>query len=754
MSEVSFHLRDDFFEEILNGIPKEDLNKILKKDEKNNKLVLSGDSKRRVKNTAIAFYESEESRKIFISIIKDAKEKQKQKYIRNIDFKFLHIVFEEEEERDEEDEVSEDLAENDGILSKFKDIREKYKTIQKWKERKKSFNKLIAKLKDAYKFLSGITAASLFNSRSKVTRLMNKHMLSLFNSSKEALILPAIGSSKYSLFAFTNIITKEIKSKINTYFDFLEEIMEIILTKELFYILRSMPGIGVIAARAQQVYENTYLRYSKANKFFEIMSDPVKRKMIFGTVHALGSVGFLAFTGHLMGSDAQLINDFSKKIIGGLQSKGDDIIRNISNKSESIVGDLASDFGLDTAINNIGFFANEGKKILSDKISQLDNILSDDLDVKMSIDDKFEIAYRLISNAYTKSIQLSPWTQTIRYLEKVVSFSQNLFNPFLDGLNRIIQENDNFMTTSGGVLDVDNYLKKIVENGIDFKTTDGKLHLLRNKKGKNNSSKEEIKNDIFSITVLTKQSTENKISSEYIKNGKKPSEVSITSNIYSKRKTPFIKINFGENGRNYMNDNFNVISCYKSRHFSNNVIEKEWSETSKTAFDKKSITNYILNEKNINKKWLNEINEDQKSPLGHFFHHLFSPYDIGTNVGNINFYLDNNSIGKTYDDSLYFKYYGKYFDNTESFSMPYPKYKTENNKKVFDRYGKTSKTNFDKSYVTLTGGESSIDWITILNAEIFMESFMLSRFERIRDNNSETYTNLKYDLNLETLRFK
>ena len=72
MDKSSIHFRESFFEEILNGIPKEESkDEILTSVEEGTKTNLSPDNKLRIKNAVKAFLNDEESKKIFINTIKN-----------------------------------------------------------------------------------------------------------------------------------------------------------------------------------------------------------------------------------------------------------------------------------------------------------------------------------------------------------------------------------------------------------------------------------------------------------------------------------------------------------------------------------------------------------------------------------------------------------------------------------------------------------------------------------------------------------
>ena len=229
MDKSSIHFRESFFEEILNGIPKEESkDEILISVEEGNKTNLSPDNKLRIKNVVKAFLNDEESKKIFINTIKNIKNREKTKWINQFNLKFLVILKENEGDQDEEDDFVEDVADEEkskGFLSSFRDLKKKYETIEKWKERQKRLRRMIYILKDSYVFLNNITFASLFGSKTKLVRDMNTQLYSLFHTFKPNFIDPLLYSGAHSLSSIVNLITKEIKNKVSAYYSLLEELM-------------------------------------------------------------------------------------------------------------------------------------------------------------------------------------------------------------------------------------------------------------------------------------------------------------------------------------------------------------------------------------------------------------------------------------------------------------------------------------------------------------------------------------------------
>ena len=105
-AKTNFHFKEDFFEEIMNGIPSEDL---VNDDKKNSKVILSTDNKTRFNRVVKEFLRAEESKQIFINLIKKAKKREQINFLKDLDLFFFQK--ENEEESDEDDDEIEEIGE-------------------------------------------------------------------------------------------------------------------------------------------------------------------------------------------------------------------------------------------------------------------------------------------------------------------------------------------------------------------------------------------------------------------------------------------------------------------------------------------------------------------------------------------------------------------------------------------------------------------------------------------------------------------
>ena len=138
MDKTSIHFRDNFFEEILNGIPDEDSrDEIIEIAEKGTKTNLSSDNKLRINNVVKAFLHDEESKALFINIIKNAKNREKINWFKKFNLNFLNSLKEDEEDKDDEDELAEEIVDEEkskGTFSSFRELKKKYELIEKMRK--------------------------------------------------------------------------------------------------------------------------------------------------------------------------------------------------------------------------------------------------------------------------------------------------------------------------------------------------------------------------------------------------------------------------------------------------------------------------------------------------------------------------------------------------------------------------------------------------------------------------------------------
>lgn len=611
MDKSSIHFRESFFEEILNGIPKEESkDEILISVEEGNKTNLSPDNKLRIKNVVKAFLNDEESKKIFINTIKNIKNREKTKWINQFNLKFLVLLKENEGDQDEEDDFVEDVADEEkskGFLSSFRDLKKKYETIEKWKERQKRLRRMIYILKDSYVFLNNITFASLFGSKTKLVRDMNTQLYSLFHTFKPNFIDPLLYSGSHSLSSIVNLMTKEIKTRVNQIYELTENILNFaFLSGAEFVADWAASTLTAEISGGYSVYVSAYKWGKRAYNFTNALKNIWNN---WDIIKSAGHLGVFALAGVLTDSSKTYLNDTTQKIVNDIRKSGDKLADSILNGKGISVSSAVSSIGIGEGMGEI---FNMGNQMIGDQIRKINTTLVEDLDSKTSTQDKFDIAYQVLKNTYTKSVEKSPWTKAIEYLGLIVKFSQNLFNPFLDNLKSIAIENRSIFNTLGVPLNIEEFLKKIVYNGLTITDVSGnKARLINrlNKKKNEKSTNQNSSNSKVVVSIQTKQSVINTI---------KTKDDKVISDTYGKKEfIPVLAVNISENTS--LADNFKFYTQYNIRDTKNETFKGEEIQSSRL---------YNTSNNKLNSNWLNKINIQSLSSLGYFFYHLFDKYEV------------------------------------------------------------------------------------------------------------------------------
>ena len=621
MDKTSIHFRDNFFEEILNGIPDEDSrDEIIEIAEKGTKTNLSSDNKLRINNVVKAFLHDEESKALFINIIKNAKNREKNNWIKNFNLNFLISLKEDEEDKDDEDELAEEINDEEkskGTFSSFKELKKKYDTIKTWREREKRIRRIVYFLKDSYVFLSNITFASMFGSKTKLIRGMNETMNELFHEFKPKYIDPLLYSGSYSLTSLTNILTKEIKNKVKIFYEFLEDVLQYIIEQEVGLIFRFVrplrQAMEKIADIRDKITGNSLsplkrlMRLKRVMKFVEIMMDEKKRNVFINSIRYGASAAIFKLSGELSDYDKRAINNYTQDVVKNIRNTGDNLAKSILNNKGISVSDVIS--SLDAG-EGIGQLANMGKKYVDDQIRQFGDTLIGDLESKLSLHQKFDVAYNIVTSAYTERVEKSPWTKAISYLKYIVKASENLFYPFLDNLKSIIFENKSILNALGTPLNIEKYLKTIIDRGLVIDNGTGEKYRLinRHKKSQNNKRGGGKSNDPkIKISIQTSQSVVNTVNT---KDGKV-----IEDSFGKKEFKPILNVIFDKDVK--LGNNFKIRNYYHIR----GIGKDEFIEENEIFNGEYSTSNFKLN-----KKWLEKINDSNMSTLGHFFHNLFHVY--------------------------------------------------------------------------------------------------------------------------------
>ena len=688
MDKTSIHFRDNFFEEILNGIPDEDSrDEIIEIAEKGTKTNLSSDNKLRINNVVKAFLHDEESKALFINIIKNAKNREKINWFKKFNLNFLNSLKEDEEDKDDEDELAEEIVDGEkskGTFSSFRELKKKYETIKTWREREKRIRRIVYFLKDSYVFLSNITFASMFGSKSKLIREMNETFDDLFNKFKPKYIDPLLFSGSYSLTTLTNILTKEIKNKVNQYYEILNNLMALPIefmadATESFVIHQLTRGLGTKYVLGEKIYK----------WFMRLMNLFPKAYFVYKNwdkIKVGGHLGFFALTGTLMESSKLYLNNYTQKVVKNIRNTGDNLANSILNNKGISVSDAISSLG---AGEGIGQLSNIGKKYVDDQIRQFGDTLIGDLESKLSLHQKFDVAYNIVTSAYTERVEKSPWTKAISYLKYIVKASENLFYPFLDNLKSIIFENKSILNTLGTPLNIEKYLKTIIDRGLVIDNGTGEKYRLinRHKKSQNNKRSDGKPNGSkIKISIQTSQSVVNTVNT---KDGK------VIEDTFSKKEfKPILNVIFDKGVK--LGNNFKIRNYYHIR----GIGKDEFIEENKIFNGEYSTSNFKLN-----KKWLEKINDSNMSILGHFFHNLFHDYEF-PDLPNAYRYKKNEKE-----------------EEYETYELP------------MLRLSKTEA-------FTLKAGDK-YTWFDVLKYEGYAESFMYNSVKKIVDNFTVACKSLK-----------
>lgn len=746
MANTNFHLNDEIFEEILNGIPSDNLSIDEKIErEKNPKTHLSSDNKLRLNRVVGAFLQDEKSKSLFYSLIKNVKRREKNKWITQIESKMFLIN--QAEEEDEEDELIEEISdekESKGLFKTTSDLKKKYSQYKSLYDKRKKISRAVSNIKQVYGLLSKTTSDTLFSSRRKLLMEMNRYSFDVFDVLKTKYISPMLFSSGYSLKTITDIMTKEIKSKVNMYFQFLEEIMYEILESEIVLILEQIPFIKAILKGGGLITEiwKGKKNADRLQLFFNILQNADKVKY-------LGSAGWFFVAGEFLQSDKEAINRFGEKIVEDVRAKGREITNTLS---QTIGGDINSFFNIKNLIVDSGFVAGEARDLISSKYKDLNSFLIDDIDKKLSIQEKFELVYDIITTSYVKKTEQNWWTRATSYMIGLVNHSINNFNPFLNTLLSINSENEHFINGSGDIISVEKYLSSILDKGIDIIKPNGeKLYLRRRKKISFSEKDEVIKTNKFNplkISVYTVSNIKNTIdvsaqivqsqNSGIYPSPNKTKYVVNRDDISDKQFKPVIKIS-GNKGK------FKTITTfYRERRVTKNdqgiSSETYYIQNGKSIpiSSQDDLIYDSTNEKYMPpKSWLIKLNDKKLSKLGKFFEMLFGTYEIkGSIFNNLNF-----NYNSSYNDVDYMKYVTindatNWFDTSKNFNTSITK----------DR----ELMNYDFKLFGVNESEtlSNVTWLQLLNAEYFMESFMMHRFEKMKENYTLTYNFLKKELDI------
>lgn len=508
-SKTNFHFKDKFFEEILNGIPQEDFDY---DDKKNSSVVLSTDNKTRFNRVVKEILSSEESKQIFINLIKNAKKREQAKFSKKLDLFFLKED-KEEEDKNEDDEEIEEIGEKEdkqNILSKVLDAKRKYDKLKKLSRKKDNFLKLINQIRSVYFALSAVSVAGTLAVRNKTLREMHGYMDPFLNNNFMPFMIdvvyPSITTSMLNLAMDTTDKLKEIiKSVYDGFRDFAAEIIKTIFTLMTLGKGKALYLAGQALAGVAEVADNTGENFEK--RVYKILRRALPRELkIAAYILEYGYKGIKTYVDNpdlfknaastffiLFGSldeNARAKIDLKlQEKVKKINTKGEEIIKKIRHPSDTTIDlvDMTKDF------TDIGIdLYNTGKDYVGDELNNFETNIQNIIDDKSSTQDKFELTYRLMANSYFGYVELSPWSRAARLIGGIVKKTSRLFGNLHDRLKESNEIHEGIYYSNGKIANLEDYF-------------DGIAKKVREKRSEPEKDKGNIKGYINYI-VSTKQS--------------------------------------------------------------------------------------------------------------------------------------------------------------------------------------------------------------------------------------------------------
>lgn len=779
MGETNYHLKDDFFEEILNGIPEseEKRQEYLKNIEKNSKTSLSPDNKTRLKRVAASFLSTEESKKAFIELIKNAKKREQNSFLKDI----KKSIFLSKIENDEgvEEKISEDIKKEEnksgGLFSKVNDLRKKYKDVKGHFTTARRVLTLINLIKGTYMTLSNLTVNDAFKSKNKVIRNMNKITNDFLDGNIgglfHAVILPSVSTSLGAVIEDIKVRIDKALSKFNLY---LYEAVSVAMTAFVSIAMIAAAGSGALAAGASKatalemaswanVIQSTIMDASNGGdmsmrRIFDIIIKTTGNKALsyvnlaekiwsgavavwdarekIADVYKYTKMGVKGIFGHY-GESQEELNLRLQKVGESLNAKGDEIISNITNGNKSSFSD---NLQLASRITHDVF--EEGSLLFRQEYRDLENKIIYDVDKITTTQDKFNFVYGVISNSYFKDVEMSPWSKSIRYISEMVKYLHNSFIDVYEPLDEMVNNQSYFYNSKGEIIDLNKYISDIIDmfsNGVTARSQSGRI---LNFKLKRHQRKELIKKSFnkeedkkyFKINIHTKQSIKKKF--KIYKDNKTKSELLSYTNAYK----PHVKIVNPENKK------LNFISDFRVINPSSKIINEQIVSPQLSTYDFESIgtgTNFF--------KEINKTNISLKSKR---LMELFEGCSITSSMPLITYY-DENFNGNYHDNNYmeYHKFQGymeeeKYFgvlgwrgrwnEGGEDSIIYYDKLDNNNPNNLIFNVGMDENENaislFKARYQMKLNGNGKIRFMTLMDSELLMENYINSRFNQMTNN--------------------
>ena len=752
-NDQTFHFKEDFFEEILNGIPKKDSSIDF---ENNTKVNLNPNSTQRVKYVAKAFLTSEESKNVFSSLIKSVKKKQAKNLLGKLNIKLFEEEVEDDIKDDEEEEI-EDIAESKkqkGPVDKIFELKKRFEKLKAIGQKASKVKTQISLMKAFFLALSMKSYSDAISSRNKILREMN----SKFDYVKEKNIDPilndaVIPSLTTTLFSMTGKTKNFIDDILSKYYNFLEIILGFIIEKEVVKLASLIPGLG----GAIKIYDFIKSNYKKARRLYrksrgirameDIAEEIIENPAMVKEVMKGGVTGFFALFGHIDENGQRKIDMGIKQMIKASKNAGNNIIDNLSNSSSNNV----------TSTEDIGALFQTGKNVLNESKEIVDNKIDEMIDSfneKTPSYKKYEFVYKIMKESYFKEIEYSPWTKAAMNLENMVLFVEKRFNNMFEKLNTIVESNMVFLNKSKNVLtdaDLIKYFKQmsgsdgtriIIKRGNESVSLKGRKKYLNDKD----------KNPLF-------------VKAKTVATIRKDGE----SKTYKTNFKPVIRFYFSDELKEYYSrkhnkSKINFTSNYYERSKKNGqYMGKKIGGEEKTIFEvemgknlkyKRSSIKYkgrILECDNlkfdISGEFMKAINEKHYSPRGLILKRLFSPFtfsgiksDYYKKQNNYRVKISKNDAkmlkdgtiahskeNNDYNDENFTKYSKSYLTPVNS--------ETIKNNEDFFKLGliyKRDLSSFKEDVkLDVIMDKTELKWTDILSAEIIVEKFSINRFKNM-----------------------
>ena len=757
MGKTSFHFEDEFFEEILNGIPQ---NKTIDETDENPKVnsitSISPDAKSRIKQVSKSVLYTEESRGLIINIIKKSKRDENKKFSKLINNKILKSIFVEKEDEDEEDDANEEVAKNgDGLLAKFKSLKRTYSALNKVAKTTRNVLLIVEQIRDYYENLSNVSVNSALSSRDKVIREMNVYTDKLFDETINPIMQDAVlPTASTTLLEVCNRGTIFFKSIIKKYYDFLSELMPPLIMKAYSYVISFIPGGKAISKGIDKAvgYYLEFKRYYNGSKLAkDIIENPEKYIALAATAWDTGSFLFALYGGNETDEDFEKLNKALSYSFDKLNVTGGKIISNLLSPSSRSSLSLS----IDILGKNSSNLYDTGFDIFQNELDEIEENANQKIESLQTRQEKFQYVYELMTNIYTKDVEISPWSRMAKLVGGMVIRSQNLFDEVNEKLYDTVSSYSFILDQNKRPLKVDDissYLTGIVNKTYRVDNFDrGKVKTLKiypkKKVQKLLDNRPHYKAKIHTISRVMqtyKSPDENKkgLNAKY----EKMTKQYVPNIVINAPESQLLRMMFGK----YLNDgNVNVSAIFNYRYWKiqykyengNQIpIGKRFADETTRPFSKSvSFTKFseFFDSLHVDEKYkffLKMINEERFSHFSLMARRLFGYNTYSGKMSDI-FYFKYN--GKEYNDLKFVKYFSDIWkkNNDEDDYIGKTQMLTINNEALNDL-----KININGQGFT---------WMNLLNSDLFIEEFSLHRYKGMCVNLETAVKMLNYEIELK-----